>query len=105
MTPSMLRDAEQNGASVGEMPDMDPGAAYWASMWSTLRASTPSDQPISIQALALVTTDEAEFHQALPLMQGMDRVLFEWQRERRDAERKRAEAKAKSKQRAKGRSR
>jgi hypothetical protein len=104
MTPAMIKDAEKNpDVSVGALPDLDPIAEHYASMWGTLRASTPADQPISIPSLAQkMEEDEDDFHRALPLMQSMDRVLFDWQRKQREVERKRAEAKAK-RQRSKGR--
>lgn len=103
MTPAMLKDSEEHGTSVGEIPDLDPIAGYWASMWTTLRRSTPGDQPVSLPALALLVNDEDEFGRALPLIQGMDQVLFDWQRKQREEERKRSQREAKRKQRAKGR--
>jgi len=96
MSPAQLRDVDDGlTKSVGLLPDLDPIGAHWASLWLTMRASTPGEEPIDMQDLALVVEDEAEFHRALPLMQGMDRVLFDWQRKRKEEERKRAETKAK----------
>lgn len=105
MSPAMLREVEEGRTtSVGVLPYLDPIAERWATLWTTLRSSTPADQPVSMPSLALMVDDEREFHEALPLIQGMDRVLFDWQRTRREEERKRAEREAKRK-RAKGRSR
>jgi len=102
MSPATLRDAEEHGASVGELPDLDPNASHYVTLWSTLRRSTAADQPIAMSSLALAVYSEDEFERALPLIQGMDQVLFDWQRKQREAERKRTEAQAK-RQRAKGR--
>lgn len=78
----------------GVIPDLEPDAAYFAKLWSDLRASTPGDQPISIPSMVeLVGRDE--MRRVLPVIQGMDRTLFETQRERREAERKEQERKAK----------
>lgn len=106
MTPAMLRDAEKqkeegNEVSVGVLPDLDPEPQYYASLWSTLRASTPGDQPVAIMSIALLVGADG-MHQVLPLIQLMDRVYFGWQRDRREAEKKRAARKAKAKQSSRG---
>lgn len=106
----MLRDIEQQydegrDVSIGDVPELDPPARHIAKLWSTLRASTPAEQPIAMSSLALMVRDEGAFHLVLPLIQGMDSVLFDWQRDRRAEARKRAEAEAKPKQRGRGRAR
>lgn len=97
----MLRDIDKQieegrEVSVGALPDLDQGAVYWAQLWGDLRGSTPGDQPISIRSI-VDYVGRSEMRYALPILQGMDSVMFRWQRDRAAAERKRAEAKAKAK--------
>lgn len=100
MSPTQLESIEKMrdaGESVtqGVLPPLDPIAAEYAEDWSTLRASTPGDQPISITSLALYVGED-QLHRKLPLMQAMDRAYFEFQADRRKEERRQAEQKAKA---------
>lgn len=78
---------------LGVPPTLTPLAAYYVQLWSILRSATPGDQPISLQSICLLI-GRGQMIAVLPLIQGMDRVLFECVRDRREAERKRAEEKA-----------
>lgn len=93
MSPSQRADAEKHGVDV--LPELDPVAAYYAEAWSTLRASTPPDHPVSIVSIVELLGRDA-LRGTLPLIQAMDRRLFEGQRERMERERKEAERKAKA---------
>lgn len=87
---------EGKAVTLGVIPELDSDAAYVAHLWTDLRASTPSDHPISIPSMVeFVGRDE--MRRALPLIQIMDRTLFECHREKREAERREAERKAKAK--------
>lgn len=87
---------EDDPISVGVLPELfDPRAQYFAKLWQGLRDSTPGDQPIALQSLALEVGPD-EVRRCAPLIRRMDAVLFRTQRERVEAERKRLEQKAKT---------
>lgn len=104
MTPSertVIDRAIEAGEPVtlGVLPDLDPIAAEYAELWSTLRQGTPGDDPISLVSMLLMTGDEREMHRVRPILHQMDGVLFESQREKREADRKKSEADAKRRRR------
>lgn len=99
MSPSQHADAEKYGVAL--LPELDPVASFHAEAWSTLRASTPPDQPVSIESIVLLLGEDA-LRGVLPLIQVMDRRLFEGQRERMERERKEAERKAKARRGKRG---
>lgn len=87
--------------TIGVLPRLTPLASYYVQLWSDLRSSTPGDQPIALQSIHLTVGDH--LHQVVPMLRGMDRVLFECVRDRREADRQRAEDKAKAAQQRRGR--
>lgn len=98
--------------SQGVIPHLDPVSAELAEMWTTLRSSTPSDHPVSLQSIALLLGEQVggdevrvreEMARVRPMIQTMDQAYFGWQRGRREQEQKQREAKAKRQRGARGR--
>lgn len=100
MTSAQRREVErmlEEGKPVtqGVLPDLDPEAARYASLWSELRASTHGEHPISIPSIACLV-GRGELREVLPIIQGMDSAYFAFHGRRQEAERKRRETKAKA---------
>lgn len=100
MSPAQVEDIErqiEEGRSVtqGVPPELPPRAERLASLWSTLRSSTPGDHPISLTSIAVLVGVDG-VHDVWPWMQTMDRAYFDSQRERSRAEREAAERRAKA---------